>query len=128
MQIALLLLACAIEACCGYLVYLGDLRTQIPAFWAGVFAAFLCYLIAGYLILRRPCGSLLLILGGALIFRLTLLPSTPTLSDDIFRYIWDGRVQLAGINPYLYAPDDPALYHLRDAPVSYTHLTLPTKA
>jgi len=126
-QLALLLLACAIEACCGYLVYLGDLRTQIPAFWAGFFAAFLCYLIAGYLILRRPCGSLLLILGSALIFRLTLLPSAPTLSDDIFRYIWDGRVQVAGINPYLYAPDDPALDHLRDAlHQNINHREIPT--
>jgi hypothetical protein len=36
------------------------------------------------------------------------------LSDDIFRYVWDGRVQAAGVNPYRYVPADPALASLRD--------------
>ena len=36
------------------------------------------------------------------------------LSDDINRYIWDGRVQAAGINPYRYIPTDPKLAALRD--------------
>lgn len=35
-------------------------------------------------------------------------------STDINRYIWDGRVQDAGINPYIYIPSDPALKDLRD--------------
>jgi len=39
---------------------------------------------------------------------------SPELSDDIFRYIWDGRVWLHGINPFRYAPLDPALASLRD--------------
>src|SRR5205085_8955923 len=30
------------------------------------------------------------------------------------RYVWDGRVQAAGINPYRYVPADPALAFLRD--------------
>jgi alpha-1,6-mannosyltransferase len=38
-------------------------------------------------------------------------------SNDLFRYIWDGRVQAAGINPYLYVPADPALSALRDAAI-----------
>lgn len=46
-------------------------------------------------------------------FRLTLLGVPPTLSDDIYRYLWDARVQHAGINPYRYAPSDPALAALR---------------
>ncbi len=45
----------------------------------------------------------------AVLFRLSLLPLPPVLSDDIFRYLWDGHVQLSGINPFRYAPDDPAL-------------------
>jgi hypothetical protein len=42
-----------------------------------------------------------------------LLPGPPV-STDLFRYIWDGRVQAAGINPYLHVPADTALAGLRD--------------
>ena len=38
----------------------------------------------------------------------------PYLSSDIYRYIWDGRVIAAGINPYRYVPSDPHLAALRD--------------
>jgi hypothetical protein len=49
----------------------------------------------------------LLLCGGLL--RATLLWRQPDLSDDLFRYVWDGRVARAGISPYLYAPDDAAV-------------------
>jgi alpha-1,6-mannosyltransferase len=39
------------------------------------------------------------------------------LSDDIYRYIWDGRVLAAGINPYRYIPTDPHLLPLRDTAI-----------
>ena len=38
-------------------------------------------------------------------FRLVLLVTTPTLSDDVYRYVWDGHVTTSGINPYAYALD-----------------------
>ena len=115
MRATLPFLAVAIETCCIYLVTLGDLRTQVPAFWAGFFPALLCYALAAVVVLRRPNGrAKWTILGAALVFRLTLWCSSPTLSDDIFRYVWDGRVQLAGINPYLHPPAAPELSHLRD--------------
>ena len=41
----------------------------------------------------------------------------PFLSTDIFRYVWDGQVQAAGINPYRYVPAAPELAPLRDAMV-----------
>ena len=51
-----------------------------------------------------------LILGWAVIFRFSVLWVTPGfLSDDIYRYIWDGLVQEAGINPYDYPPGAPEL-------------------
>ena len=46
-------------------------------------------------------------------FRLILLPAAPSLSDDIWRYIWEGGVQLSGINPYRYVPSAPELVPLR---------------
>ena len=128
-QFLLLLLAGVIEACCCYLVSLGDLQRQIPQMWAGAFPAFLCYALAAYLVLRRdvPPERPHLILGAALVFRLTLWWSPATLSDDIFRYVWDGRVQLAGINPYLYAPSAPEVAHLRDVLYhSINHAAIPT--
>ncbi len=48
--------------------------------------------------------------------RLVLLPGTPV-STDIFRYVWDGRMQGAGINPYLHLPTDTALSALRDGDI-----------
>jgi hypothetical protein len=55
-----------------------------------------------------------LILLGAVAARLFLLGTQPTLSSDIYRYRWDGRVQLAGIDPYAYPPDATALQSLRE--------------
>ena len=115
MRIDLILLACAIEACCIYLASLGNLRSQVLQFWTAFFPAFFCYALAAWLVLRRADGSIYFILGTALLFRLTLWSSPATLSDDIFRYVWDGQVQLAGINPYLYAPSAPEVAHLHEA-------------
>ena len=46
--------------------------------------------------------------------RLVLLPIEPNLSSDAYRYVWDGRVQSAGTNPYRHVPQDSALEALRD--------------
>jgi alpha-1,6-mannosyltransferase len=51
----------------------------------------------------------------AVFFRICLVPADPTvLSQDMYRYIWDGRVQQSGINPYRYPPAAAELDHLRD--------------
>ena len=49
-----------------------------------------------------------ILLGGALV-RLLLLGADPILSDDLWRYLWDGEVQRQGLSPYGIAPDDTAL-------------------
>src|SRR5262249_10892434 len=49
----------------------------------------------------------LLLCGG--LFRATLIPRAPDLSDDLYRFLWDGRVAAAGISPYRFAPDAPEL-------------------
>jgi hypothetical protein len=54
-------------------------------------------------------------LVAAVTVRLIFLPFTPSLSNDVYRYIWDGRVQLAGLNPYRYAPADGRLDTVRYA-------------
>ena len=40
----------------------------------------------------------------AIASRVALLPLAPGLTDDFYRYLWDGHVQLSGLNPYLFAP------------------------
>lgn len=45
----------------------------------------------------------------AVIARLVAFPLLPTLSDDGFRYIWDGILQIHSFNPYLFRPSDEAL-------------------
>lgn len=49
----------------------------------------------------------------ALLFRLPLVWLDPAASDDMFRYLWDGRVAASGVNPYRFAPVAPELAHLR---------------
>lgn len=70
---------------------------------------------------RESRATVLIVVAFAALFRLAILFEPPRLSDDIYRYVWDGRVQAAGINPYRYVPADPALSHLRDATI-YEHI------
>ena len=90
--------------------------------WPGlvwVAGAFLTYAAVGWWI-SRSHGSpqdrrvhLAILWVFALAFRLALLPVPPELSDDVYRYLWDGHVQLEGVNPYDFAPADPALEAIR---------------
>lgn len=46
-----------------------------------------------------------LLAGIGVVFRLVFLPAIPNLSQDFYRFIWDGRLALQGINPYLVTPE-----------------------
>lgn len=74
------------------------------------------YLLAAWIVIRARSSNstLLVIIAFGIVFRLSILFAPPYLSDDIYRYVWDGRVQAAGINPYRYIPAAPELAHLRD--------------
>ncbi|MFH1571025.1 MAG: hypothetical protein ABIL09_23735 [Gemmatimonadota bacterium] len=110
----LLLGAAVCEAAYLALAALGDLGQHLLLTWAAFYTAFAAYALLGWWVLRRPGGSPAAILAAALLFRLTLLTSPPTLSDDLYRYLWDGRVQWAGINPFRHPPEAPELAPLRD--------------
>src|SRR5262249_54615595 len=81
------------------------------------------YAVACWLIVCRrwAARALWVVLAVAAVARAIALFAPDTLSDDIYRYIWDGRVQAAGINPYRYVPADPALAFLRDNEI-YPHI------
>ena len=75
------------------------------------------------------------VLTVAAVLRISLLAAPPFMSSDIYRYVWDGRVQAAGINPYAYIAADPHLATLRDTPVyaninrvNYAHTIYPPMA
>jgi len=111
--------------------WLYDLTGFLHSFGQGIaiyvsafVAQFALYLAACYLVLRREGSvkrashgwiALLIVLTFATVFRAQLVNQPPYLSTDIYRYIWDGRVQAEGINPYRYLPVDEELARLRDA-------------
>jgi hypothetical protein len=65
---------------------------------------------------RRCDGRMIAVMiGFAVLFRLTLVAHEPVASDDIYRYLWDGRVAAHGINPFALAPEDPSLARLHTA-------------
>ena len=58
---------------------------------------------------------------------LAMVGAPPLLSDDLYRYLWDARVLSHGLDPYAFAPDDPALHPLRDGLFArINHADLPT--
>ncbi len=79
-------------------------------------AAGLVYFAAVWLVRSGPVTrrATLLVLALAAAMRVLPLATPPFLSSDLFRYVWDGRVQAHGINPYLYLPAAPELQFLRD--------------
>ena len=92
-------------------------------------ALFLLYLTATrFALRRRPDDRVLLglVLAFGLLFRVAVLESPIMLSSDLYRYLWDGRVQWAGISPYRYPPAAPELSPLRDETV-YPNINRPTK-
>lgn len=66
--------------------------------------------VASWRVSRVGAGWFWLVAAAA---RLLLLPMTP--GDDVWRYVWEGRIQVAGFSPYLHAPADPLLATWRDA-------------
>jgi alpha-1,6-mannosyltransferase len=97
---------------------------QIIPFIQLALAQCVLYALAAWLVwrVRRTSrATLVVVIVFAALFRLGVLFAPPWLSDDIYRYIWDGRVQAARINPYRYVPADDALTSLHDERI-YPHI------
>lgn len=76
---------------------------------------FLTYAFVLWLIRREPSSPTLVgVVVAAVAIRVALVFAEPVLSDDIFRYVWEGRVTLAGYNPFSHAPSSEVLVALRD--------------
>ncbi len=118
---ALALLALAMVALCRQGV--NEIHHFVIGFgWVAMLQALL-YLVGVWIVLNRPADrwTLVIIVVCAIACRLVCLFSPPFLSSDIFRYVWDGQVQAAGINPFRYIPADAHLAFLRDLEI-YPHI------
>lgn len=90
--------------------------------WAGAsILLYVLYLLLVYFLTNsadrayRPQRITQLIVVVALLFRIAVLWMPPALSDDLYRYRWEGMLQAAGGNPYATAPDDAQWTSLRDS-------------
>ncbi len=93
-----------------------NLDSHVPEFIALALLAGGLYL-AGVLVVERFAldrVALFIIIASSLGYRLFLLPVKPPLSDDIYRYQWEGRVERVSINPYTVYPASAGLAKLQD--------------
>jgi len=112
---ALALLGAALVAGAFAVGDLGDLRLESRAYVAlqGAMLA-VCGLATMLLWRGGRRRDLVVVIAVAVAARAVLAFDAPTLSDDAYRFAWDGRVALEGVNPFRYAPADPELRPLRD--------------
>lgn len=76
-------------------------RTETDSLILSYGVLFLAFIV---IMFQKITPLIILILG--LIFRLIFIISLPELSQDFYRFFWDGNLQLININPYLYSPND----------------------
>jgi hypothetical protein len=82
--------------------------------WAGLILAVVLFAVAAAAVRRLPDRwARVAVAVGCLVLVAVALHQPPDSTRDWLRYAWDGRVQLHGIDPYRYAPNSPALAHLR---------------
>ncbi len=86
---------------------MGELSFIIPLAVAGI--AYLLAIREFFSTPRFPQRVIVIGLVLAALWHLPFLLMPPGSDDDIHRYVWDGRVQRLGYNPYIVVPSDPAL-------------------
>ncbi|MDR4506547.1 MAG: hypothetical protein MRK01_17390 [Candidatus Scalindua sp.] len=131
--ITILITGFIIEILCIVIAYIGDIKKNIPCFAILYITSFITYIFAIFYMSKNEesdeqennnsIAALWTIIIFSLLFRLTLLPVAP--SDDIYRYLWEGKLQLNGISPYSHPPEASSLEHLRDSffsDINHKHL------
>lgn len=90
------------------LLFIGIYIAGVQASQSDIWLIYSGYGIAylGYLLLycRRPRLTIAYVLLAGVALRLTLLWQMPQLSDDIYRFVWDGRLWHHGVSPYAHLP------------------------
>jgi alpha-1,6-mannosyltransferase len=93
-------------------------RRGEPSFFIPLAVAGVAYLLAIRELFSNPEFPKRVIffsLALSALWQFQFLRMPPGLDDDIHRYVWDGRLQRLGYNPYIVVPSDPALANLHTA-------------
>ncbi len=95
-------------------------RDQSMVLFIAYFSAFFCYVW-----IARLEQNISLIIGLGVLVRVILFFDLPHLSDDVFRFLWDGKLIVQGFNPFLLKPDeltelDPELFGVLNSQSKYT--------
>ncbi|MEI6408281.1 MAG: hypothetical protein WCR52_02765 [Bacteroidota bacterium] len=96
---------CVLTIFIGFYVQRADFTALLGGF-ATFFALYAVIFFSGTT--HQPNYKWYIALGISL--RVLLLWSIPNLSDDVFRFLWDGRLLAQGIHPFAYTPDDILLH------------------
>jgi hypothetical protein len=98
-----------------------------PKFMASLAVGGIAYLLAVFELFRGrgvratqefPRRIVVIGLALAAVWHIEFLRLPPGADDDIHRYVWDGRLQRLGYNPYIVVPSDPAVKGLHTAETS----------
>ncbi len=95
--------------------------SSIPEWVGASLLLYVLYLVLVFLLrnfvddLDQGFRGLKTVLALAILFRVTVAWMSPVLSDDVYRYRWEGMLQAEGGNPYAVTPDDAGWQRLRDA-------------
>src|SRR5262245_35935287 len=113
------LIACGavLTGCVAVWTAQGDQTRRVGSHLVVFGLAFVAYLAALVAARGLSARGLRAALAAALLWRAALVTASPLLSDDVFRYVWEGRVQVHGGNPYAWddRPESPRWRALRDA-------------
>jgi alpha-1,6-mannosyltransferase len=106
-----------LTVCVGTWARQGDQTGRIAAHLATYGAAFAAYLVGLASARRLPRAWLTGAILVSLFWRAVLVAAPPLLSDDVYRSVWEGRIQARGGNPYLWEdrPEAERWRPLRDA-------------
>ncbi|MCP4254868.1 MAG: hypothetical protein GY775_15975 [Candidatus Scalindua sp.] len=132
--ITILITGFIIEILCVAIAYSGDIKKNILCFAILYIASFVTYIFAIFYISKNEeadeqennssIAVLWAIIIFSLMFRFTLFPVAP--SDDIYRYLWEGKLQRNWISPYSHPPEASSLEYLRDgffSGINHKHLS-----
>ena len=100
------------------LLHYGDLRVHA---WEMIIVLTLWSIVATLVPPQNKTSSLLF--GSAFVLRLLAIGIAPTLSDDIFRYIWEGNLIWEGGNPYWESAATSSVQHWSKPFVNHPELT-----
>lgn len=120
-----LILLLALVICSRKFTNAGEISFIVWLSVAGI--AYLLTISQLFSIAKFPRRIIIIALLLSAAWHLLFLPKPPGPDDDIHRYVWDGRVQRLGYNPYIVIPNDPTLSSLHTSETrTLNHPDLPS--